>query len=39
MTDFELTLPIPGINQFAAKAIEANTNAVLEAFKKRLGLN
>ena len=39
MTDFELTLPIPGINEIAAKAIEANTNAILEAFKKRLGMN
>ncbi|MEW6401407.1 MAG: SRPBCC family protein [Chloroflexota bacterium] len=38
-TDFELALPIPGINEFAAKAIEANTNAILEAFKKRLGMN
>ena len=38
-TDFELTLPIPGINEIAAKAIEANTNAILEAFKKRLGMN
>lgn len=39
MTDFELTLAIPGINEIAAKAIEANTNAILEAFKKRLGMN
>ncbi len=39
MTDFELTLPIPGINEIAAKAIEANTNAILEAFKKRLGMS
>ncbi|MBI5934809.1 MAG: SRPBCC family protein [Chloroflexi bacterium] len=38
-TDFELTLPIPGINEIAAKAIESNTNAILEAFKRRLGMN
>ncbi len=35
-TDFELTLSIPGVNQIAAKAIEANTNAVIEAFTKRI---
>ncbi len=35
-TDFELTLSIPGVNQIAAKAIESNTNAVIEAFTKRL---
>jgi ribosome-associated toxin RatA of RatAB toxin-antitoxin module len=34
--DFELTLSIPGVNQIAAKAIESNTNAVIEAFTKRL---
>ena len=36
ITDFELTLSLPGINQIAAKAIESNTNAIIEAFKKRL---
>lgn len=39
ITDFELMLPIPGINELAAKLIESNTNAILEAFKKRLGMN
>ena len=39
LTDFELTLSIPGINEIAAKAIEANSNSIIEAFKKRLGMN
>ena len=35
-TDFELKMAIPGINQMAAKAIAANADSTMEAFKKRV---
>lgn len=39
MTDIELTLSISGINEVAAKAIEADAGTILDAFKRRLGTN
>jgi coenzyme Q-binding protein COQ10 len=35
-TDFELRLPVPGIRRIAALAIEANTDATLDAFRRRV---
>ncbi|MCP4540190.1 MAG: hypothetical protein GY832_23880 [Chloroflexi bacterium] len=35
-TDFELDLRIPGIGKIAAKALEANTNVTIKAFRDRI---
>jgi ribosome-associated toxin RatA of RatAB toxin-antitoxin module len=35
-TDFALRLPVPGIRRIAALAIRANTDATLEAFRRRV---
>jgi ribosome-associated toxin RatA of RatAB toxin-antitoxin module len=35
-TDFELRLSVPGIHRIVAKAIEANTDATMTAFRRRI---
>ena len=35
-TDFELNLRLPGIHRIAARAIEANAHATIEAFRQRI---
>jgi ribosome-associated toxin RatA of RatAB toxin-antitoxin module len=35
-TDFELSLSLPGIRRIAARAIEANADATMEAFRRRI---
>ena len=36
VTDFELSMPLPGIRRIAARAIAANTDATLRAFRRRV---
>ena len=36
VTDFELNLRVPGISRIAARAIAANTDATLKAFRRRV---
>jgi coenzyme Q-binding protein COQ10 len=36
VTDYELRLPLPGINRIAARAIEANASATMSAFRRRV---
>jgi ribosome-associated toxin RatA of RatAB toxin-antitoxin module len=38
ITDYELILPIPGIEGMAARAIEANAGATIRAFRQRIRL-
>jgi ribosome-associated toxin RatA of RatAB toxin-antitoxin module len=35
-TDFELYLPVPGISRIAARAIKAQTDATIKAFRQRV---
>ena len=35
-TDFELSLPVPGIRRIVARAIAANTEATMRAFRRRV---
>ena len=36
VTDFQLYLRVPGVSRIAAKAIEANTDATMKAFRRRV---
>mgnify|MGYP001077083921 CR=1 FL=1 len=36
VTEFELLLRLPGINRIATRAIAANTDATMEAFRRRV---
>jgi ribosome-associated toxin RatA of RatAB toxin-antitoxin module len=36
VTDFELSLPVPGIRRIAARAIKANADLTMRAFRQRV---